>query len=230
LSQAEETDLRNKVRDFVAETNDLLNRTVTDHRIEFYGGWLSEEWPTVGWAGYQVRANGPPGEAIPLAIGRRAITSYLHVIHTLVLDERRYLTTLQSSYAVYADADMSESLFHYDYDRDPDNEYPKAHVQVPGESSTLNALNERSGQSKMLGDLHIPVGGKRYRPSLEDVIEFVIVEGYAQEKDGARAALDEHRTRWEKRQLAAAAYRDPEAALEGIEQTDWWHENRPDFI
>jgi hypothetical protein len=68
---------------------------------------------------------------------------------------------------------------HFDYERDKAGGYPEAHLQVPGQSGALAAMT--SGPDKRsLDRLHFPVGGRRFRPILEDVIEFLIVEQLAQ--------------------------------------------------
>ena len=48
-------------------------------------------------------------------------------------------------------------------------------------------LERRSKRS--LENLHLPVGGRRLRPTLEDLIEFVITERLVKGKDGWQEAL-----------------------------------------
>lgn len=172
----------------------------------------------MGWVGYRTTRNRPfPGEAIPLTVSRARPKSYMHVIHTLVTDpEGRYLTVQRSSYGLYLDPDLESVVFHYDYDREPEGEYPEAHVQVVGESVPLAELNSRVDVEKRLGDLHFPVGGRRYRPSLEDLIEFLVVEGYVRSREGWRHVLETHRTEFQRRQLMAAVRRDPVTAMEEL--------------
>jgi len=139
----------------------------------------------------------------------------LWVAYNLQLDEeQRYSTVRESSFAVSLAADPERVLFHYDYVRDPTNDYPAADVQVAGESTDWTTLTESRGQSgKPLKDFHFPVGGRRYRPILEDVIEFLVVEGLADARPNWSDVLKETRERWEETQLRAAVRRNPEAAV-----------------
>jgi len=67
-------------------------------------------------------------------------------------------------------------------------------MQVRGESSAVQLLNERLEMSRSLEKLHFPVGGRRYRPALEDIVEFLIAEGYVQHREGWREVIGFHRT------------------------------------
>ena len=212
-------DLESQAFDFAKRTKDLLNRTVTDGvRLRC----LIQEGGTVGWVGYSTNKQNPyPGVGIPLTLSRKKPRAFLHVMHTLVLDEAgRYLTAEQSSYGLYADKALKRCVFHYDYIRRPDNSYPPAHFQVEGSSATLDELPAPFGVTHQLGDLHFPVGGKRFRPSLEDIVEFLIVESIADARDGWEVAIEEHRSKYQRIQLQAAVRRDPEAAREALAEMD----------
>lgn len=136
-------------------------------------------------------------------------------MHTLTLDDERiHLTVIETSYGLYTEPDLEGMVFHYDYRRHPTDQYPGAHLQVAGESETLLTLNKRMDQNKVLRDLHFPVGGKRYRPSLEDLVEFLIIEGYTKGRPGWADSVGLHREKYQRRQLMAAVRRDTEAAAE----------------
>jgi hypothetical protein len=67
-------------------------------------------------------------------------------------------------------------------------------------------------QAAPLDRLHFPVGGRRFRPILEDVIEFLIVERLARARDGWADVLSQERDRYYGIQLqggnqATARYR-----------------------
>ena|SRR5215475_5189748 len=63
--------------------------------------------------------------------------------------------------ALYADAEGSDELFHYDYERDKRNGYPEAHLQVHAESTSLGAVMAKRGLNHHMHKLHFPVGGRR---------------------------------------------------------------------
>jgi hypothetical protein len=173
-----------------------------------------------GWIGFQISKAVPfPGEAIPITISSAPPKLFLHIIQTLELDqdEQQFLLVRSSSYAVCLDSTPDTTILHYDYDRDPGNDYPMAHVQVDGASSSLAELCERTGVHLELGQLHLPVGGKRYRPSVEDLIEMLVVEGFAQARSGWREALDQHRSYYHDLQLRSVVRRDPDTATQALE-------------
>jgi len=140
-------------------------------------------------------------------------------METLELDEEgTFLLVRASSHGLYLDASLDHVLFHYDYDRDPPKDYPMAQVQVEGVSESLDRLAENLGTDLSLARLHFPFGGKRYRPSVEDIVESLIVEGLVDGRAGWRQAVDEHRTRWYGIQLKSAVRRDPETAQEELQR------------
>lgn len=91
-----------------------------------------------------------------------------------------------------------------------------AHVQIHGESSDLAyvwALNGRREKLR-LENLHIPVGGRRYRPSVEDFIEFLLLENLVTDlKPNGIEALEISRQAWLELQLKSAVKNNPEAAI-----------------
>lgn len=143
---------------------------------------------------------------------------WLRIGYQLCMDEERtYLTVSSSTYEVYADSDMELALCRFDYERDKAG-YPEAHIQVYG---TSPGLAQWPGfPARELERIHLPCGDRRYRPSLEDVIEFLIIEGLASGKDRWQDAVDGGRRKWRQLQLRAAVRRDPETARQALAQVD----------
>jgi len=162
-------------------------------------------------------------DLLPLKIGRGSATGNLLIVFTTQLDaESRYLTVNKSQFGLYLDDERKRMLLHYDYNRDPTNQYPDAHVQVAGGSRTLTRWCKRSGcTSKELPRLHLPVGGRRFRPTLEDVIEFLIIEELARPRDGWEKVIQRHRQRWSERQVKAVVRRDPISAIAALTDAGW---------
>lgn len=176
-----------------------------------------------GILGYGISDDDYVGVGIPLTIDARTPACYLGAMQVLGLDhERRYLTTKRARYGVYLDPEFEgHVLCHYDYDREPSNDYPNPHVQIDGSSDALDELSARLDYvTAELGRLHFPVGSRRYRPSLEDVIEFAITEGFARGRPGWRDVVSRHREDWEKIQLRVAIRRDPETARSALTDLD----------
>ncbi|CAN5271098.1 hypothetical protein BH23ACT9_BH23ACT9_09340 [soil metagenome] len=113
-------------------------------------------------------------------------------------------------------AQDNNPLIRFDFDQD--RPWGTAHVQVHAESAALGWLHAYTGKLRppRVQELHIPVGGKRFRPTLEDVIEFAVNDLAVDPKDGWRTVIAAGREGWTERQTAAAVRdwirRDPVAA------------------
>lgn len=134
-------------------------------------------------------------------------------------DEEAYLMVRQSVMLLSSSSDPSNVLLHYDYERDKDD-YPDAHLQIRATSEAWEAVAARAGANRPLERMHLPVGGRRFRPSLEDLIAFLITEKLAEPRRGWEQAVHEGRERFRKIQLSAAIRRDPETARRALENLD----------
>lgn len=163
---------------------------------------------------------------------------WIRVVYRLRLDdEHEYLTVNSSAFGVYGDAEAEGCLCRFDYERGkPD--YPDAHLQIYGTSEVLDDwpvgnvedhgedckpdcdLSHDGTPTRKLGDLHIPAGGRRYRPIVEDLAEFLIVEKLTTGRPGWRRQIEEGREDWRRIQLKAAVRRDPDTAREALAQID----------
>ncbi|MER5210515.1 hypothetical protein ABT063_08040 [Streptomyces sp. NPDC002838] len=133
--------------------------------------------------------------------------------------EREHLMVQQSFFGVFGSKDAKHGLFHYDYERDKADGYPDAHLQVDARSALFEMLNDpKIDPGRSLAQLHFPVGGKRFRPCLEDVIEFLVVERLVQARDGYEKILEAGREGFRKNQLMAAMRRDPATVEAFIER------------
>jgi hypothetical protein len=151
---------------------------------------------------------------LPLRTDHKAPHLWLDVSFRLQMDpEDRYITVRSSFFGVFPSEGGKDALFHYDYERDKRDNYPDAHLQVAGQDAAMQALLPGKPAIK----LHFPVGGKRFRPCLEDVIEFLIREGLADKKPGYQEVLDAGRESFRVKQLRAAMRRSPEVVREFID-------------
>jgi hypothetical protein len=157
----------------------LLNATVCDGiTIQAYVYNLE---PARVLVGHGLSKTSLEVQPFRLRIGRGTPHGWLEISYRLSLDdEGTYLTVVSSYVGIYANNDERSMLCHMDYERDKPHGYPEAHLQVDGDSAALKAWQLTDGTTdRAMHDLHFPVGGRRYRPALEDVIEFLIVERLA---------------------------------------------------
>ena len=87
---------------------------------------------------------------------------------------------------------------------------PSPNAELPGE--VWKPEEERTEE------LHLPVGGRRFRPSLEEFLNFVIAECGFRGKPGWEPILLRRRQEWLFKQTAAAARDYPEAAAKSLEE------------
>jgi len=112
----------------------------------------------------------------------------------------RFLAVEKSTFKLLANLDK-EPIMRWDYERVAHSK-PTAHIQVHGHRGALSHLlsqaDHRSPHSMQF--LHIPVGGARFRPCLEDVVEFLIADCRFDAKPGWREVVQAGRARWRRLQ------------------------------
>lgn len=141
-----------------------------------------------------------------------------------------HLAVQQSVFALVIDQRSKRPAVRVEYDREqgnePDDAVPgrhrrsAAHVQIHGASEELAYVQGLNGEVGMRGleKFHIPVGGRRFRPSLEDFIEFLWAERLIPAMhQGWEEVLTRHRSNWLALQLRAAVRNDPESAVAQLE-------------
>ncbi len=65
------------------------------------------------------------------------------------------------------------------------------------------------------------MGGKRFRPALEDLIEFMVTEEMVEPRPDWHDTLDVHRAKWEAIQLKAAVRRNQHDAADALKESGW---------
>ncbi len=211
-------DLRAQARAFADQTSELLNGTLTK------GVRISSVVTPTGLTvmGCGVTRTSPDPRPIPLGAKRRV---WLYLLHSYGWDpEGEYLTMTRSTLSLYTSESMEdhELVVGMDYIREPANKYPGCHLHVHGGRDDLDHIYlGEARDSRKLRDLHLPVGGKRFRPTLEDLVEFVVTEEMAKPHDGWDVVVAEHRRRWQEIQLKAAVRRQQDVAAEALQAAGW---------
>ena len=199
---------------FAGQLADLLNHTVTDG-IRLTAVTDQQEQQAAIAYGISRRDAGSL-KMIPLAIRGNAHLYLGLSFHMTPDDSGRYPMIRSSVMFLSPDADYESArvLLHYDYERDKADDYPDAHLQVVATSEEWEEVALRYGtEPRPLERLHLPVGGRRYRPTVEDLIEFLIVEKLVTPRRGWKRWVEDGRADFEERQLRAAVRRNPEAAI-----------------
>jgi hypothetical protein len=146
----------------------------------------------------------------------RGAHCWLTVTSRFYLDTDGYLTAQRSAYIVSTGTAAEYDLFHYDYERGK-RDYTEAHIQVHANSEPLKELLAAVGRPKdNLSKIHLPVGGRRFRPALEDVLEALIDERIVIGSPIWRDVLNESRDEFRRRQLKAAIRREPDVAAAAL--------------
>ncbi|MGC0145075.1 hypothetical protein [Pseudactinotalea sp. Z1732] len=187
-----------------------------------------------GGVGVTVRQE--PGTGIPLSVDGDTTMS-LRVHYRCALDSsEKFLRVEKSTFALHYGAEADgPPIFRYDYDRDMPHPLPRAHLQVDeGATSDISGLFslagsgtsrarrvrkrwERDDSHGRQGDLHFPLGGDRFRPSVEDVLE-ILVDAFGVDCErGWRSVLRRGRVRWRRIQLMAAIRDNAQVAAEVLE-------------
>ena len=146
---------------------------------------------------------GRKGSLTELKINGVAVAYMQAQIGCRVDSSGRYLAVTQSSFALYSSRDKTP-LFRLEFE-DEMRTKPACHWQVHAERGALAHLLTLGGASRPheLSALHLPVGGARGRPCLEDFLQFVVEECGIDHKSDYRQAIDAGRRLWRERQIAA---------------------------
>lgn len=168
-----------------------------------------------------------PPEGIPLAVDGETVL-LLKVSFRCTWDSAsQYLAVRWSRFEVGVPS-VDEPLFRYDYDAGCDGNIPAAHLNVHSHRDELvfamlaagarlrgrsRRTSLRRGEIPRLSTLHFPLGGHRFRPALEDVLEMLVREfGLDVNEQQWMTAIGEGRERWRAKQLGAAIRDDPATA------------------
>lgn len=138
-----------------------------------------------------------------------------------------YLKTVRSQIHLYSVLDRTP-LLRLEYRTDM-HTAPIAHWQFHAERGAFSHLLARAHGSKTghvarphdLSSLHLPVGGERFRPCLEDVLQFLITECGVDHKSEWEEAVRAGRERWRRRQLGAAVRDSPGEAARVLRELGW---------
>ena len=136
--------------------------------------------------------------------------------------QSEHLAVQQSTFGLWVRPDPQRGprpVFRIEYDRQARNK-PLAHIHLHAESVELGWIYGTAGLPlPRLHEIHFPVGGRRFRPTVEELLGFLDREQlFTDWHPGWRAVLDESLEAWNKRQAQATVRNNPEVAIEQLER------------
>lgn len=207
-SVANARELEKKARVFADQMKDLINRTVCDYA---HVGMNIDSETGAAVVGTEITRSSVRSKPVGLRSGSM-IPLWLDVSVRLRLDgrEEKFLAVESSFFGIsVGPVDQREDVLHYDFDRgkdvveNPDERYTEAHLQVHGRHEMFEAHGEDVGAKNRLGRYHLPVGGRRLRPCLEDLIEFLVLEKLVEPHDGWEKVVNDNRRSYRVTQIKA---------------------------
>lgn len=155
---------------------------------------------------------------VPLSVGGKRL-AWLRVDFLCRFDvTEEFLAVDSSSFWIVAEVDRTP-IFRFEYLYDA-NRAPHSHIHFHGQRGALSHLLSRSGHEAPheMSKLHVPTGGSRFRPNLEDVIQFLIVECGFDHLSSWKDSINDARARWRAIQTRAVARAMPSEAAAQLER------------
>lgn len=171
--------------------------------------------------------------SIPLTVEGRPILR-LFVKYNCCWDRGADFLAVEASWfhVRLGDREKDEPLFRYEFVRRPDGLIPASHLQIHAHRDEFLYLlvagdkgrpkvRQRKGEVPRMSVFHFPLGGHRFRPCIEDVLQALILEFGVDRVDGWRAAIEEGRESWRRTQLKAAVRDAPTDAASVLTDLGW---------
>jgi hypothetical protein len=142
-------------------------------------------------------------QPIPVLVDEEHLASLIVSYRCIPDSSGRYLA-VSSSRFVLLSLLTKAPLLRLEYGRNL-HTAPAAHWLVHAERGAFSHLLAHAGTPAPhdLSSLHLPVGGGRARPCLEDFLQFLVQECGVDSAPGWRAAILAGRELWRRRQIAA---------------------------
>lgn len=143
-----------------------------------------------------------------------------------------YLALDESLIHVYPTGKAAHQLFRYEYVRSATRSFPCSHLHVHAHRDEFTYLLSAADRGRpgrrhvkddipRLSEFHFPLGGHRFRPCMEDVLQALIEEFQVDAREGWRTAVAEGREQWRRLQLKAAVRDAPHDAAKVLKELGW---------
>lgn len=136
--------------------------------------------------------------------------------------QSEHLAVQQSTFGLWVRPDPERGprpVFRIEHDREATTK-PSAHIHLHAESVELGWIYGTAGLAlPRLQEIHFPVGGRRFRPTVEELLGFLNREKlFTDWRPGWNTILDQSLEAWNKRQAQATVRNNSEAAIEQLER------------
>lgn len=146
-----------------------------------------------------------------------------------------YLKAWRSKIAVHSTLDRTP-LVRQEFDAMVSESAPLAHWHVHADRGALSHLLGRAHAVRPdvvkkphdMSSLHFPVGGERFRPCMEDVLEFLVREFGVDHKGSWQDAIREGRQRWRRMQFRSTVRDLQDEAADVLRRHGWTVEPPPE--
>lgn len=142
---------------------------------------------------------------------------------------RQFMAVSRAEFKVYAHGE-NQPLFRYEFDKAAYDTVPTAHVQVHAHRDAFTWVMTRAGRRSKrararaaetrkvpaMQEIHFPLGGRRFRPALEDVLQMLVEEFGLDAAENWRELLADGRERWRRGQVKASVRDAPEEAAQAL--------------
>lgn len=214
----ESDDLAARSAAFAAEVQHLLD-AVLPHDREIVSVALGHR--------YVVRPDGDDSKSqtIPLLIGGKEYASLGLKLYQELDRTQVHLKTSRTDFAVYSTL-QNAPLLRLEYRSDMRSD-PISHWQFHAERGAFASLlsmahvEGRVALPHDLSKLHLTTGGERFRPGLEDLLEFLVTDCGIDACQGWRNAVEDGRETWRRRQLRACVRDLQKEAAEALRAEGW---------
>ena len=216
--------LRAYVEEFVDTLNELVGG-VLDTSARFNAEFVADQRQAIVQPPYSEADKVPTIPLIRAADNAESPVLFLGVTYKVGMDTKAtHLQVLTSTISLRVDVTGGQRfprpLVRVEYDRAqlrPGR--TAAHVHLHANSPEMAWVFGSSDQAAPdLHALHFPVGGRRFRPTLEEFLLFLDREGLFNDwKDGWKPKLIQSLEAWERLQARATARQFPEEAVGALE-------------
>lgn len=210
----------------VRELQDLIDATLPGHDAHI----------TERDVGGKIMVESTDGAArpapIPLFVAGEQVAALWVQYRLTVAPETGRIVTETSQFRLLLQSDR-DPIARLEYDSRPSTS-PVAHWHVHAERGAFTALlakaavaGQRRRDPARLSTVHYPLGGARFRPSIEDFLCFLIEECGIDSRPGWRSTLARGRDRWHQVQARLVAHDHADDVAAELRRLGWQVQEPP---